>query len=73
MIGLYLERGPDLFDGIYTGTETRDAVVGNQHLQPYHGYSIMRYFENISQAATAAVGWTRLRRAISIATRSSCG
>lgn len=55
-LGFDLERGPALFDGIYTGTETRDAVVGNQHLQPYHGYSIMRYFENIKPGGNGG-GW----------------
>lgn len=46
-LGFNLEAQPPLFDSLYTGTETRDPVVSNQHLQPYHGYSIIRYFENI--------------------------
>jgi hypothetical protein len=48
-LGFNLARGPQLFDGIYTGTETRDAVRSAQHLQPYLGYNIMRYFQNIAQ------------------------
>src|SRR4029078_7598363 len=28
---------------------TRDAVRSAQHLQPYLGYNIMRYFQNIAQ------------------------
>src|SRR6185369_3908094 len=33
-LGFNLETGPQVFDGIYTGTETRDAVRAAQHLQP---------------------------------------
>ena len=50
-LGFNLARGPKLFDGIYTGTETRDAVRIAQHLQPYLGYNIMRYFANIAASA----------------------
>ena len=46
-LGFNLETQPKYFDGIYTGTETRDAVRSEQHLQQYHGYSIVRYFETI--------------------------
>ena len=46
-LGFNLELQPPLFDSLYTGTETRDPVWSHQHLQPYHGYSIFRYFENI--------------------------
>ncbi len=55
-LGFNLETGPAVFDGIYTGTETRDAVRAAQHLQPYHGYSIMRYFENIAPGRNGG-GW----------------
>jgi hypothetical protein len=55
-LGFNLETGPRVFDGIYTGTETRDAVRSAQHLQPYHGYSIMRYFENIAPGRNGG-GW----------------
>jgi hypothetical protein len=51
-----LETEPRYFDQIYTGTETRDAVYNNQHLQPYHGYSIYRYFENIKPGGNGG-GW----------------
>lgn len=46
-LGFDLETGPQIFDGIYTGTETRDAVRSAQHLQQYHGYQIVRYFNNL--------------------------
>jgi hypothetical protein len=55
-LGFDLEHGPGIFDGIYTGTETRDAVRSAQHLQPYHGYSIMRYFENLAPGRNGG-GW----------------
>lgn len=45
-LGFDLARGPYTFDGVYTGTETRDAT-SEQHLQAYESYGIIRYFENI--------------------------
>ena len=55
-LGFNLETEPKIFDGIYTGTETRDAVVSDQHLQAYLGYNIMRYFENIAPGRNGG-GW----------------
>jgi hypothetical protein len=55
-LGFNLETEPALFDGVYTGTETRDAVRSAQHLQPYHGYSIFRYFENLKPGGNGG-GW----------------
>ena len=55
-LGFHLEAEPRLFDRVYTGTETRDPILGNQHLQAYHGYSIFRYFENIKPGANGG-GW----------------
>ncbi len=54
-LGFNLEAQPGLFDGVYTGTETRDPS-GSQHLQAYHGYSIMRYFENLKPGGNGG-GW----------------
>jgi hypothetical protein len=54
-LGFNLETEPALFDGIYTGTETRDRT-GDQHLQEYLGYSIFRYFENIKPGGNGG-GW----------------
>jgi hypothetical protein len=54
--GFNLEKQPKLFDGIYTGTETRDPVYTDQHLQPYESYAIMRYFENIAPGRNGG-GW----------------
>jgi hypothetical protein len=55
-LGFNLETEPKYFDKIYTGTETRDPVSGNQHLQQYHGYSVFRYFENLKPGGNAG-GW----------------
>jgi hypothetical protein len=54
--GFNLEKEPALFDGIYTGTETRDPEYTDQHLQPYESYAIMRYFENIAPGRNGG-GW----------------
>jgi len=55
-LGFDLADGPQRFDGIYTGTETRDAVLSAQHLQPYLGYNIVRYFENLAPGRNGG-GW----------------
>jgi hypothetical protein len=55
-LGFDLDEEPRIFDGIYTGTETRDPVFNHQHLQPYHGYSIFRYFENVKPGGNGG-GW----------------
>ena len=55
-LGFNLADGPQRFDGIYTGTETRDAVYSAQHLPPYLGYNIIRYFENLAPGRNGG-GW----------------
>jgi len=55
-LGFNLETGPSLFDGIYTGTETRDPVFTDQHLQQYESYLIVRYFDNIAPGRNGG-GW----------------
>jgi len=54
-LGYNLEVEPKIFDGLYTGTETRDPS-GNQHLQQYLGYLIFRYFENLKPSGNGG-GW----------------
>ena len=54
--GYDLEREPNIFDGIYTGTETRDPVTTDQHLQQYESFQIIRYFENIAPGRNGG-GW----------------
>lgn len=55
-LGFDLDKEPKLFDGIYTGTETRDPEVTDQHLQQYESYQIFRYFENIKPGGNGG-GW----------------
>ena len=54
--GYDLDKEPRLFDGIYTGTETRDPVITDQHLQEYESYEIMRYLDNIAPGRNGG-GW----------------
>jgi hypothetical protein len=54
--GYDLDQEPKIFDGIYTGTETRDPETTDQHLQPYESYEIIRYFENIKPGGNGG-GW----------------
>jgi hypothetical protein len=55
-LGFDLDKEPKIFDGIYTGTETRDPVITDQHLQQYESYQIFRYFENIKPGGNGG-GW----------------
>ena len=45
-LGFSLQTGPQIFDGVWSGTETRDPS-GAQHLQNYLGYNIITYFDNL--------------------------
>ena len=54
--GFDLEKEPRIFDGIYTGTETREPAMTDQNLQPYESYEIIRYFENIKPGGNGG-GW----------------
>ena len=54
-LGFNLEEGHQLFDGVWTGTETRDPA-GNQHLQNYLSYNIIRYFDNLRPGYNGG-GW----------------
>ena len=55
-LGFNLETEPGMFDGIYTGTETRDAVNSDQHLQQYESYLIIRYFNSLAPGRNGG-GW----------------
>ena len=46
----------DIFDMIYTGTETRNACYSPQHLQLYESYSIIRLQENTAPGRNGG-GW----------------
>ena len=55
-LGYDLDQEPHIFDGIYTGTETRDPDITDQHLQPYESYEIFRYFEKVKPGGNGG-GW----------------
>lgn len=55
-LGYDLDQEPKIFAGIYTGTETRDPVITDQHLQQYESYQILRYFDNIAPGRNGG-GW----------------
>ena len=54
--GYDLAEQPKFFDGIYTGTETRDPVITDQNLQQYESYEIMRYFDEVAPGRNGG-GW----------------
>jgi hypothetical protein len=54
--GYNLEDQPRIFDGVYTGTETREPTRGSQYLQQYLGYGLVRYLENIKPGGNGG-GW----------------
>ena len=47
----------DLFDEIYTGTETRDPVTTDQHLPRYLSFSLMTYFESMCPGRNGGGWW----------------
>lgn len=53
--GFNLEAEPLYFDGLWTGTETRDPA-SDQHLQNYLSYNVVRYFDNIAPGKNGG-GW----------------
>jgi hypothetical protein len=55
-LGYDLEQESQLFDAIYTGTETRDPFITDQLLQQYESYQIYRYLSNIRPGADLG-GW----------------
>ena len=54
-LGFNLEEEPLYFDGLWTGTETRDPASA-QHLQNYLSYNVVRYFDNIALGKNGG-GW----------------
>ena len=55
-LGYNLEDEPRIFDGVYTGAETRNPASPGQHLQQYLGYDLFRYLENIKPGGNGG-GW----------------
>src|SRR5579871_5743865 len=56
-LGYDLEKESQMFDFIYTGTETRDPYITDQLLQQYESYNIVRYFNNIRPDGGNLGGW----------------
>ena len=56
-LGFDLEKEPLMYDGLYTGTETRDPMITDQLLQQYESYEIIRYYRNIRPDHYNGGGW----------------
>ncbi|MEO7493335.1 MAG: hypothetical protein ABIT83_06170 [Massilia sp.] len=56
-LGFDLDKQPDMFDGIYTGTETRDPVITDQLLQQYESYQVFRYYSSLRRDRQNGGGW----------------
>ncbi|MCD1258295.1 permease [Paenibacillus athensensis] len=54
--GYNTQTQPLLFDGIYTGTETRDPATSQQHIPRYASYSLLRWMDNLKPGANGG-GW----------------
>ncbi|WP_027091340.1 hypothetical protein [Cohnella thermotolerans] len=46
--GYNTEKQPLLFDAVYTGTETRDPAISQQHIPRYASYSLLRWMDNLA-------------------------
>ena len=49
----------EIFDMIYTGTESRNSNYNGQHLQRYMSYSLIRWLENVAPGRNGG-GWIDL-------------
>ncbi len=56
-LGYDLDQEAQMFDSIYTGTETRDPYITDQLLQQYESYQIFRYLSNIRPGGGNLGGW----------------
>ncbi len=54
--GFDLKVEPELFDSIYTGTETRNPSYAQQHIPKYLSYFIMRYLDSAAPGRNLG-GW----------------
>lgn len=46
--GYNTEKQPRIFDALYTGTETRDPAISQQHIPRYASYSLFRWMDNLA-------------------------
>ncbi|MFC3802987.1 permease [Cohnella sp. GCM10012308] len=54
--GYNTQTQPTLFDGVYTGTETRDPAISQQHIPRYASYSLLRWMDNLAPGRNGG-GW----------------
>lgn len=54
--GYDTEAQPELFDGIYTGTETRNPANSQQRIPRYASYSLLRFMDAVKPGANGG-GW----------------
>src|SRR5450432_1175144 len=54
--GYNTESQPPIFDGVYTGTETRDPAISQQHIPRYASYSLLRWLDHVKPGANGG-GW----------------
>jgi hypothetical protein len=54
--GYNTEAQPLIFDGIYTGTETRNPANSQQRIPRYASYSLLRWMEHLKPGANGG-GW----------------
>ncbi|MDR1642073.1 MAG: hypothetical protein LBT59_20485 [Clostridiales bacterium] len=55
-LGYNLKDEPQIFDAVYTGTETRNPLYAQQHLQKYLSYFNMRLIESAAPGRNGG-GW----------------
>ncbi|ADU29147.1 hypothetical protein [Evansella cellulosilytica] len=54
--GYNTKEQPAIFDGVYTGTETRDPAISQQHIPRYASYSLLTWMENLKPGKNGG-GW----------------
>ncbi|MDQ0113451.1 permease [Paenibacillus harenae] len=55
--GYNTETQPAIFEGVYTGTETRDPAISQQHIPRYASYSLLRWMDQLSPDGGNGGAW----------------
>lgn len=58
--GYNTEKQPLIFDGIYTGTETRDPAISQQHIPRYASYSLLRWMDHVKPGGNGGAWFDNL-------------
>ncbi len=58
--GYNTERQPLIFDEVYTGTETRDPAISQQHIPRYASYSLLRWMEELKPGGNGGAWFDNL-------------